>query len=990
MAISASISIEGGIGSLGAGDVLYRFMVFPFPPNHFMVHSLRGREELSGLYSFDVVVTASELTDGVLEQLALGQRALLVMRAGKAPRVFHGILASVRREGARESHGVSQYRMRLVPRAWLLKHRRRTRIFQNMRVDEIIAAVLKEVGIESRFILERAYPAREYCTQYEETDYRFVRRLCAEAGIVFRYDQPGALIEEAVAAATAAAGAAGAALGVAALGAAAASGLLTKIFSGEAMVFSDNAGGYVPIDDGSLIGEAAEALGVATSASVEIGGASLSVELASPTLYYLSVQGTRTAAHDKVTRFEATQRVRTNAATYREYDPERPMALITTQGQSGGKGAGSGGIAAASVSLGSGGLHVGASLDVGGALADALSGVLDAPELEYYEHHAPFLFSKWRYAEDEPALILRQKRRSALVAEGESTCPALAAGHRFQLEDHPTHELNRRYAVTAVEHEGWATTSQGEREVYRNRFSCVPAEVVFCLPRPKRKSVMVALTATVVGPPGAEIHTNPSGQIKVQFHWDRDGRNDDRSSCWIRTLQAWGGPGWGTQFIPRIGMEVIVTFEGGDPDKPLVLGCVYNGTHPPSFKLPEDDTRSGIRTQSSPGGDGFNELSFEDRAGDEQIYIHAQRNFDETIENDHTTDVRGSQSQRVDGDQTETIGKSQKVSVQRDRTVRVERDQTTEIRGSRSLEVTGDDGVTVTGDASMTVGRQYTVKSESHFSLVVGSDTGEAQSDQYTYGMATIGASERVVVRAVGSILLECGDTSIEISPEKLTLKAPAIEIKGSKTVTATGDGPSIRLDQQVELVGKAVKIYSESGALELDKNATMKAEKMLLNCDASEPSPPPPDDKKPEKQPFSVKLTDYFLRPIAGKKYHLMCEGLRYEGATDADGMVKQDIPKSARVVNINLWLDEYPTGRQRLYTLSFGEVPEADTPKGAHYRLKHMGYLVSEPGDELTAELRSAITEFQQDHAESHTLDPTGELDGPTVAALKAVYGS
>jgi type VI secretion system secreted protein VgrG len=161
--------------------------------------------------------------------------------------------------------------------------------------------------------------------------------------------------------------------------------------------------------------------------------------------------------------------------------------------------------------------------------------------------------------------------------------------------------------------------------------------------------VQVSLTALVVGPPGEDIYVDAIGQIKVQFHWDRDGVYDDRSSCWIRTMHAWGGAGWGAQFIPRVGMEVVVVFEGGDTDKPMVLGCLYNGTHPPPFLLPGDKTRSGWRTQSTPGGGGSNELSFEDAASNEQIYVHAQRDLNEAVERNHTLLIRNDEFIRVLG-----------------------------------------------------------------------------------------------------------------------------------------------------------------------------------------------------------------------------------------------------------------------------------------------------------------------------------------------------
>ncbi|MDI1476542.1 contractile injection system protein, VgrG/Pvc8 family [Polyangium sp. y55x31] len=178
MSLSATFGFEGGASR--PSEAPFQLLVFPLPFNHFTVRSFRGREELSGIYSFDIVVTGPDIGEGTVERLSLGQRALLVLRAGKAPRVFHGIVASVRHEGLRGAHGASQFRMRLVSRLWLLKHRRRSRIFQNQRIDRILAQVLGEVNIDARFLLRGEHPVREYCTQYEETDYQFVRRITAE------------------------------------------------------------------------------------------------------------------------------------------------------------------------------------------------------------------------------------------------------------------------------------------------------------------------------------------------------------------------------------------------------------------------------------------------------------------------------------------------------------------------------------------------------------------------------------------------------------------------------------------------------------------------------------------------------------------------------------------------------------------------------------------------------------------------------------------
>src|SRR5690606_10593288 len=141
----------------------------------------------------------------------------------------------------------------------------------------------------------------------------------------------------------------------------------------------------------------------------------------------------------------------------------------------------------------------------------------------------------------------------------------------------------------------------------------------------------------VTGPAGEEIWVDEHGRIKVQFHWDRLGANDERSSCWIRVEQAWAGAGFGFWYVPRIGMEVVVQFVDGDPDRPLVTGCVYHGANATPYPLPNEKTKSTIKSNSSIGGGGFNEFRFEDKAGSEEICTHAQKDYNEVVENDHNT-----------------------------------------------------------------------------------------------------------------------------------------------------------------------------------------------------------------------------------------------------------------------------------------------------------------------------------------------------------------
>jgi uncharacterized protein involved in type VI secretion and phage assembly len=897
MTLSASVSIDAP----AMGDVPYRLLVLPFPPKHFTVRSFRGREDLSGLYRFDVIVTCPELGEGAVETLALGQRAILLLHVGKAPRVFQGIISSVKHEGVRTTHGVSQYRLRLVPRLWLLKQKRRSRIFQDMRVADVIKGVLAESRIESHFQLRQTYPLREYITQYEETDYRFVRRLIGESGVVFRYAQGSAMVAEAISAALD--------LAPDIVGAAALM-TLAKAFTGEKLIFADDASAYPPIDDGSLVGAAAEALDLPTSVSSNIGGVSVSADMASPTLYYLSTHGGSLANDDKITRFEPERRVRTNAATYREYDPTRPLAMITTSAREDDESP----ILNANVSISANaGMQANAFVNLAALAKEALGGLLESPELEYYEHHAPFLFPKWKFANQEPSLILKQRRHDASTALGESYAPGLACGYRFQLEDHPAHHYNRAYAVTSVVHEGWTTPPSNQRETYRNRFSCVPADVIACLPRPERRSVMVALTATVAGPGQEEIHTEPLGQIKVQFHWDRQGKSDDRSSCWIRTMQSWGGAGFGTQFIPRTGMEVVVTFEGGDPDKPMVLGCLYNGTHPPSFRLPDDKTRSGIRTQSSPGGNGYNELSFEDRKGEEQVYLRAERDLDEEVLRDHSLEVRRDESIRIGGNRRdEVVGDAQirirgsfeedvvgshATTVTGNRTAATRGDEDLRVSGALSTRVDGREKREVAQNADLVYGDDLTIKVRGCETIIVGREEAERSYLVHTFGVSTLSSTGAMEIASDKEIVLRCGKSTLRLTANGIELDTPSLLVKGGTSkLSVNDDGLKLKSDQaRAEIVGGTVLLKTNGASIVMGTEVKVDGSQILLNSPGNAKDDPPPDP--PRKT--SIELVDQKGKPLAHQRYLLVLDdGSEQSGILDADGKAEVEVGASGKIV--------------------------------------------------------------------------------------------
>ena len=170
---------------------------------------------------------------------------------------------------------------------------------------------------------------------------------------------------------------------------------------------------------------------------------------------------------------------------------------------------------------------------------------------------------------------------------------------------------------------------------YRNHFTATPWTVSFrpALDHPKPR-ILGSQSAVVTGPPGEEIHCDEYGRVKVQFFWDRHGQADDKTSCWLRVSSSWAGDQYGAIAIPRVGMEVLITFLEGDPDQPLITGCLYHKENAVPYELPANKTRSVFKTLSSPGGGGYNELRIEDRKGAEQIYVHAQRDWDQNIEHD--------------------------------------------------------------------------------------------------------------------------------------------------------------------------------------------------------------------------------------------------------------------------------------------------------------------------------------------------------------------
>lgn len=283
------------------------------------------------------------------------------------------------------------------------------------------------------------------------------------------------------------------------------------------------------------------------------------------------------------------------------------------------------------------------------------------------------------------------------LVEASSTCKTFTPGGKFKIGKHIAgSEKGKGFALVSVEHsasEASAYETGGGGADYANTFTCIPDSVTF---RPQRTTPLPrihgAQPAVVTGPPGEEIWPDKHGRVKVQFFWDREGKCDENSSCWVRVSQEYAGKGWGSMCIPRIGQEVIVQFLEGDPDRPIITGRVYNADQTPPYALPDAKAVSGIKSESTPGGGGYNEISVDDTKGKEKVVIHGQYDMETTVENDQIRTIGNNRTTEIGADDEEKVGANQTVDI-----------------GKKLAITAGDEIVLETGMASITMKKDGTI-----------------------------------------------------------------------------------------------------------------------------------------------------------------------------------------------------------------------------------------------------------------------------------------
>lgn len=616
----------------------------PAVRNDFNVLAFDGVEAISALYAIKVELV-SEHPNFDLESL-LSQPAFL--QFGFNGEGIHGRIEKVfvGEPGKR----LTRYHLCLVPTLHYLQFSHDQRIFQNLTAPQIIAQVLKGHGIQAdafTFHVSTS-PQRDYCTQYGESDFDFVQRLCAEDGIAWHHQHSP---------------------------------------DGHLLVFTDNQTWFPKLG-------------------------------ATP---YLQDSG-MVAEHPVVNQFSTGFSTRTSTATRRHYDFQRPSLLLESR-----------------------------------FTAEF------TPGLEDYRYPAPIENEK--LGEQLARQALERHRVDYQLVEGTSDQPCLRSGHFFDLTEHPREGCNDLWLLLNVTHTGKQPQSLQEAMIsdvqpedgftqgYRNSFSAIPWDVFYRPPIRKRKTLLVSQTARVTGPVGEEIYCDEYGRVKVEFHWDRAEFNSEKSSCWLRVSTHWAGPRFGAVTIPRIGMEVIVTYLDGNPDNPLITGCVPNKVNAVPYPLPEHKTKTVLRSHNSPHTGGYNELSIEDRAGQEQIYLRAERDLDQLIRNDSDTKIGNDRREQITRDSHSLINNDRFEQVDRNSASLIKGDELHTTQGARHTVIGGNEVISITGNSSLTAQGALVIQAGPHAHVTAAN----------------------VVVKADQSLTWECGGQFIVINAAGIFSSVPIV-----------------------------------------------------------------------------------------------------------------------------------------------------------------------------------------------------------------------
>ncbi len=648
----------------------------PLGEDFLLINKLHADERISELFEIDVELLFDEMEDDAFEATMVGDTEIIgktvsisITQKDGGNRFLTGMVNNFTLAG--RNRRFTFYYATIVPHVWRLTQIVQSRIFQHLSVPDILKKVF--AGYEVKYELQGEYKPRNYCVQYQETDFAFAARLMEEEGIGYYFEHTPQT---------------------------------------EKMVLRDDF--KTPEDCPS-------------KSEIAIYKEDLTTEV------YESA----------IKEWRVDYRLQSGRRTFWDYHFQLPGKKLEAEKTS----------------------------------------VFDAgqnQQLEIYDFPAGYA-RKYdgidKSGGEQPGDLTNifqdnvktvKNRMTALdaqykIASGASDCCTLTAGYRFQLRNHPNKDFNIQFVVLSVTHNAEQSPDYLVGDIlpkaYENEFTCIPHGAGSPEFRPAQKTpkpvVFGTQTAIVVGPAGEEIFTDKYGRVKAQFHWDRDGNDNEDSSCWMRVAQTWAGNQWGAMFIPRIGMEVIVQFLEGDPDQPIITGCVYNPEAMPPYTLPDEKTKSTIKTNSSKGGGGFNEFRFEDKKGEEQIFVHGEKDLDVRIKHDR------------------------KEIIKNDSHLIVENNQLEKVKADKHLQVGGDRNEKIGGAMSLKVGTDLQEKVGTNYAV----DAGMA---------VHIKAGMSAVIEAGAALTLKVGGNFVNISPAGVTVSGTMVLINsGGAAGAGAGSHPS-------------------------------------------------------------------------------------------------------------------------------------------------------------------------------------------------------
>ncbi|MHC5110534.1 MAG: type VI secretion system Vgr family protein [Planctomycetota bacterium] len=772
------------------------FEVSDLDAGQFQVTRYRGMEGLSRLYRFEIQLSSS--SEVAFDQV-IQKQAILRFTTGNGERIFHGIINKF--EVSDETTDLLYYHAEFVPSIWLLTNKYGSRIFQEMTVPDIVRQVLTDGGVPSDHIdfsrLSRDYEALTYCVQYRETDYNFICRLMEKHGIWWYFTQ-----EE----------------------------------SHHKFIAADSSAAYAPIEGESSV------------------------------IPYEPPSGMN-VDEEHIFRFRLTSGVRPGSVVVDDFNFEKPKLeleskanlenhqSLTFSDYPGNYDKQDEGKQAAEIRA----EEFEASRTIGSGMANS-GRIVPGQTFELAEHpfeqvNSSYVVTNVIYAgKQATGRATAQATHQSRIMEkrwfqtlhqwtyhggqvGGQVDPRLGNMGMTSVTS-PLDQLSVPALMDEIVH----TDSDADAPNYECRFECIPSTVSFRPPRLSPWPVMRgSQTARVVGPENEEIYTDKYGRVKVQFNWDHQGEFNEQSSCWIRVSQGFAGGHYGMMFIPRIGQEVLVDFLEGDPDQPMITGRVYNADHMPPYDLPAEKTKSTIKTRSSVGGEGFNEIRFEDLKDKEQIFIHAQKDMD--------LRVRANERRFIGNDKHEIVKRDDKKQVERDEHEIVERDVMLHVKRDRSIQVDEKNSLGVDG---------------SH-SVIVGGDMAETVKGKHSIEVAqksTIKANE-VVIDATAGITLMSSGGFVKIDASGVTIQGNLVKINSG------GAGGS----------GEVVKAVAPQLPEEPDEAATgdpgedTKYERQVDDD--------PWHEETEEKSWIGIRLQDDNGEPLAGERYKIVLS----DGTTVAEG---------------------------------------------------------------------------------------------------------